>query len=60
MEKNSIQRYAVNNGLEVIFSEGHRYYDRIFYDSVEGKYYDRYTDFFLQDAELAKFGLGAK
>lgn len=54
-----IQTYATNNHLEIIFSEGHHLYDKIFYDSAEGKYYNRETDLFLSENELGAFGLGA-
>lgn len=54
-----IQTYAKNNSLEIIFSEGHHLYDKIFYDSQEGKYYNRETDYFLEENELGAFGLGA-
>jgi hypothetical protein len=43
----SIKRYAKRNNLEIVFSQGHRYFDKIFYDKTEGKYYDRETDLFL-------------
>ena len=56
----NIQTYASNNRLEIIFSEGHHLYDSIFYDSLEGKYYNRETDFFLEENELGAFGLGPK
>ena len=46
-----------DNGLERVFSKGHQYHDRIFYDRKEGKYYDQATDLYLEDDELAKFGL---
>jgi hypothetical protein len=45
------------NGLERVFPAGHQYHDRIFYDTREGKYYDRYTDFFLTLEEAQSFGL---
>ena len=54
----NIKTYAINNHLEIIFSEGHHLYDKIFYDSQEGKYYNRETDFFLTENELGAFGLG--
>lgn len=54
-----IQRYAANNNLEIIFSEGHHLYDKIFYDVREGTYYNRETDYFLTESELPAFGLGA-
>jgi len=54
-----IQTYARNNNLEIIFSEGHHLYDKIFYDSQEGQYYNRETDFFLREIELGAFGLGS-
>lgn len=44
------------NGLERVFSPAHPFYDRIFYDRVEGKYYDRATDIYitLEEFELMK------
>ena len=54
----NIEQYANRNDLEIIFSEGHHLYDKIFYDSAEGKYYNRETDFFLTENELGAFGLG--
>lgn len=54
-----IQAYALNNHLEIIFSEGHHLYDKIFYDSQWGQYYNRETDLFLTENELDAFGLGA-
>lgn len=53
-----IQTYAKNNHLEIIFSEGHHLYDKIFYDSPAGQYYNRETDLFLSESELGAFGLG--
>lgn len=55
----AIQRYAINNHLEIIFSAGHHLHAQIFYDSVEGKYYNRHTDLFLDESELKAFSLGA-
>lgn len=46
------------SGLEWVFSEGHRYRERIFYDPREGAYYDRWTDMFLTVEEARGFGLG--
>lgn len=45
------------NGLERVFSEGNQWHDRIFYDAAEGKYYDRYSDLYLELDQLAAFGL---
>lgn len=44
-------------GLERVFSPGHPYHDRIFYDRLEGSYYDRCTDLFLTLDEVRSFGL---
>ena len=52
--------YAKRERLEIVFSKGHRLYDRIFYDHLEGKYYDKHTDLFLSEVELDKYGLGIK
>jgi hypothetical protein len=46
-----------NAGLERVFSEGHQFYDRIFYDVKEGSYYDRSTDFYLTLEEAHAFGI---
>lgn len=43
--------------LERVFSAGNQWHDRIFYDAGEGKYYDRYSDIYLELDELHKFGL---
>jgi hypothetical protein len=40
---------AKKQGLEPVFSEIHELGDRIFYCPREGKYYDAYSDFFLED-----------
>jgi len=59
VDAESVERYAKNNNLEIVFPVGHRGYDRIFYSSLDGKYYDRYTDLNLAEEELDKWGLGA-
>lgn len=51
------ERYAKRERLEIVFSEGHRLYDVIYYDSVEGKYYNKSTDLYIREEELAKYGL---
>jgi len=43
--------------LEKVFAAGHQYHDRIFWDKTEGKYYDRHTDYYLADDQLAAYGL---
>ena len=50
---------ALNSKTSKISEYGHGDYDRIFYDSHEGKYYDRHTDLYLRQEELKKYGLGA-
>ena len=40
-----------------MFSKGHQYYDRVFYDSREGQYYDRATDLYLTLEEAHAFGV---
>lgn len=45
------------NGLERVFPKGHQFYDRIWYDPKEGKYYDRNCDFYLELEEMKRFGL---
>jgi hypothetical protein len=45
------------NGMEVVFSKGNQWHDRIYYDAMEGAYYDRYTDVYLGLDELAAYGL---
>ena len=44
--------------LERIFSPMSQWYDRIFYDTKEGKYYDKYIDMYLSYEELSAYGLG--
>jgi len=44
-------------GLERVFSVGHQYYDRIFYDSAEGQYYDKAADMYLTLEEAKSFGI---
>lgn len=45
-------------GLERVFSEGHQFHDRLFYDYQEGSYYDRACDLYvtLEEAKTM-FGL---
>jgi len=43
--------------LEQVFSKGHRYHGRIFYDSKEGQYYDQATDLYLTLDEARTFGV---
>ena len=45
------------SGLEQVFANGHEYATRIFYDAVEGQYYDRATDLYLTLQEAASFGV---
>jgi hypothetical protein len=45
------------NGLERVFSKGHQYHDRVFYDAREGQYYDRGTDLYLTLEEAHAFGV---
>jgi len=45
-------------GLETVFSVGHQYHDRIYWDNREGKYYDRYSDVYLEYHQLKAYGLG--
>jgi hypothetical protein len=51
------REYLVMNNLEVVFPVGNQWHDRIFYDSLEGKYYDRYSDIYLEYDDLAAYGL---
>jgi hypothetical protein len=44
-------------GLERVFPKGHRYYDRLFYDTKEGMYYDLNTDLYLSTEEAKAFGI---
>jgi hypothetical protein len=49
------------NDLEQVFSKGHQYHGRIFYDTKEGAYYDLHTDFYLTlDEAQAVYGLGCR
>lgn len=43
--------------LEQVFSVNHQYYNRIFYDYQEGKYYDRHCDLYLTLEQAKAFGL---
>lgn len=43
--------------LEPVFSSGHQFHDRLFYDPREGAYYDKATDLYLTLAEAQAFGL---
>ncbi len=42
--------------LEAVFPPGNQWHDRIFYDTVEGKYYDKYSDVYLSLEEMKAFG----
>jgi hypothetical protein len=44
-------------GCERVFPVGHQFGDRVFWCPEEGKHYDRYTDCYIWDFELEKFGL---
>ena len=33
--------------MERVFARGHHYYDRILYDPIEGAYYDRQRDIYM-------------
>ncbi len=46
------------NGLERVFSVGHRHYDRLFYDRKEGAYYDLACDLFLSVEEVQALFFG--
>lgn len=46
-----------NDGLEQVFSEGHEFHSRIFYDRHAGQYYDRGTDLYLTLEEAQAFGI---
>lgn len=46
------------NGLERVFPVGHRYHDRLFYDALEGSYYDHADDLYVTlDQAVKVFGL---
>ena len=45
------------DGLERVFSAGHQYYDRIFYDVKEGEYYDRCSDLYITLEQVKTFGM---
>jgi len=51
------ETYAKRERLEIVFSAGHRYYQVIYYDVAEGKYYNRSTD--MTEENVVRFGLGA-
>lgn len=55
--KNEVQQYCDrNNGLEVVFSPSHHNYDVLFYDRIEGKYYDRTLDMYVELEDLPFYG----
>ncbi len=56
-ELNEFEAYAQRERMELTFSNGHRFYGRIYYDYLEGKYYDCQTDLYLDDAGLKSFRL---
>jgi hypothetical protein len=45
------------DGLETVFSVGHQYHGRIFYDAKEGSYYDLYVDLYITLEQAKQFGL---
>ena len=45
------------DGLERVFSPGHRYYNVLFYDKKEGKYYDLSIDMYLELSDLPRYGI---
>lgn len=53
----TVAQIAEKMGLEVIFSVNHQLHDRIFYDKKEGKYYDRYSDIYLEYEDAKAYGL---
>lgn len=42
-------------GLERVFSKGHEYHDRIFWDTKAQSYYDQATDLYLTLDEAAVY-----
>lgn len=44
-------------GLEQVFSKGHQFHDRIFYDTKEGSYYDLSCDLYISLEEARTFGV---
>lgn len=53
-----VEEWAKRNHMETIFPRGTEYFDRIFYDFSEGKYWDIYKDMYLEPDELSAFGIG--
>ena len=51
------ERYTPPFPLETVFSPGHQYHTRVFYDRVEGQYYDRSTDLYLSLDEARAMGI---
>lgn len=49
--------WAMQQGLEHVFSEGHRHHNRIFYDPHEGQYYDKHTDLYLTLNQARIYGI---
>jgi hypothetical protein len=45
------------DGLERVFSKGHQFHDRIFYDTKEGSYYDLSCDLYISLEEARAFGI---
>jgi hypothetical protein len=45
------------NGLERVFSEGHQFYNVIFYDVLEGQYYNKSSDLYLSLEEVKSYGI---
>ncbi len=45
------------DGLEQVFSVGHEYHGRIFYDAKEGSHYDLATDLYITLEQAKSFGL---
>jgi len=45
-----------NYGLEEVYPAGHYLHGRIFYDRMEGSYYDRGSDLYLTLADMRAFG----
>ena len=52
------ERYNPPKGLETVFPVVSQWHDRILYDVREGKYYDRYSDLYIDNADLPAYGLG--
>ena len=56
--QDEVQQYLDRNkGLETVFSPSHKNYAVLFYDRIEGQYYDREQDMYLELEDLPFYGM---